>query len=259
MISLLPSTESNWRHYGKGIYPFSSSDSIELFNQNILKCPKDWRWKTETIDYDINSHGYRCPEFDTIDWENSHIMIGCSRTFGVGCPEQETIPALLSERLGEPVINLGMGGTGCDYAFFNAMRLQNIKFKKLFLLWPDIGRFFTFVDTKQKIKKYLAKDIVDWFLENGSNLNQNPVLDRYNGEYHQQLMFEEYHSIVKGTFQEKYISLDWDERSELKTLPSAKIGNLGKNDWQLKGRDLIHDCGIHNKYIVDYIMENKYV
>lgn len=256
MIDLLPSTESNWRHNGKGVYPFSSSDSQELFNQNLKQCPEDWRWKTEPISYDINSQGYRCPEFNTIDWKNSNVAIGCSRTFGVACPEEETIPHLLSERLGEPVINLGMGGTGCDYAFFNAMRLQNVKFKKLFILWPSHSRYFTFVDTRQKIKKYLAKDVVDWFLKNVPNNSENPILDRYNGEYHQQRMFEEYHNIVKGRFQERYVSLDWWERSKINPYRS---GPETKNDWQLKGRDLIHDCGLHNKYVVDYIMENKYV
>lgn len=59
------------------------------------------------IDYQVNSYGYRCPEFDTIDWENSYVLLGASNIFGEGVLEDETISYYLQEMLQIPVINLG--------------------------------------------------------------------------------------------------------------------------------------------------------
>lgn len=57
--------------------------------------------------YTVNSQGYRCPEFDAIDWENSIIFFGCSHVFGIGLLDHETVANQLSLILNCPVINLG--------------------------------------------------------------------------------------------------------------------------------------------------------
>lgn len=63
-----------------------------------------------TVTYTINSWGYRCAEFDTVDWKQCIAVIGCSFVFGTGLREEDTLPCVLSRELGLPVINLGVQG-----------------------------------------------------------------------------------------------------------------------------------------------------
>ena len=35
----------------------------------------------------VNSLNLRCPELDTIDWNNVYVMIGCSHVYGIGNEE----------------------------------------------------------------------------------------------------------------------------------------------------------------------------
>lgn len=72
------------------------------------------------IEYKFNSHGYRGSEFgETAD--NRVLVVGCSHTFGIGMPYEETWPYLLTEMLrkvhrGSFVLwNLGMFGESNDY------------------------------------------------------------------------------------------------------------------------------------------------
>lgn len=60
--------------------------------------------------YQLNAQGYRCPEFHTVDWTQSVVLLGCSQVFGVAIPEEHTLASQLNLRLGVPVINLGIPG-----------------------------------------------------------------------------------------------------------------------------------------------------
>lgn len=108
-----------------GIHKWWSCDTEHRYKQNLDRQSKDWHYRNTDVSYDVNSSGYRCPEFDTIDWENSAVIFGCSETFGTGLAQQETISHQLSEILQMPVINLGKNGTSMEYALANNLILRN--------------------------------------------------------------------------------------------------------------------------------------
>ncbi|NEQ07191.1 MAG: SGNH/GDSL hydrolase family protein [Moorea sp. SIO1G6] len=80
---------------------------------------------SEDITYQINSYGYRCPEFEMrhqVPEDAIHfVTVASSDAFGTGLPEEKTYPAVLTDflqsYLGRQVINwnLGMGGGSADY------------------------------------------------------------------------------------------------------------------------------------------------
>ena len=50
--------------------------------------------------YTLNSQGYREKEWRDIDWNNSYVFLGCSHTFGVGVPNDETLPKQVQSATG---------------------------------------------------------------------------------------------------------------------------------------------------------------
>ena len=106
----------------------------------VLNKPYQWN----DLDYNLNSQGYRCPEFEMIKWEESTVILGCSLTFGAGVNSSNTIDFFLSKLLQEPVINLGVIGTGPDFVRDNLIRLhsQNIKPKRVIVYWPWYHRWY---------------------------------------------------------------------------------------------------------------------
>ena len=71
----------------------------------------------------VNSLNLRCPELDTIDWNNVYVMIGCSHVYGIGNEENTTIPHYLSTKLNTPVINLGIPAASRTHIFLLALNL----------------------------------------------------------------------------------------------------------------------------------------
>ena len=107
-----------------GIYKWWSCDTESRFKHNLNVQDENWHYRTKQIVYNVNSSGYRCPEWDDIDWENSAVIFGCSETFGTGLAEDETISAQLSELLSMPVINMGKNGTSIEYNAVNNLILR---------------------------------------------------------------------------------------------------------------------------------------
>jgi len=72
------------------------------------------------VTYSFNSHGYRCPEFES-GADIRMISIGCSNTLGVGLPQQAIFHERFAERLRKELSatvvnwNLSMGGASNDY------------------------------------------------------------------------------------------------------------------------------------------------
>jgi hypothetical protein len=128
------------------IREYAGTDSRELFEENLKKMPADWHYRTKKISYSLNTNGYRAPEWDTVEWENSIVMLGCSYVAGIGLAEDETIPYNLSKILNRPVINLGAGGTSIAFSAYNSLLLHN-NFPKpwaVINLWTDINRLTRF-------------------------------------------------------------------------------------------------------------------
>ena len=86
---------------------FSSNDGPKEFERNLKSQPTDWKYRTKSVEYKVNSNGYRCKEWNEINWSEAIVLFGCSCTFGVGLDETETISYHLSKLTGREVVNLG--------------------------------------------------------------------------------------------------------------------------------------------------------
>lgn len=118
------------------------SDSGDAFYANLKTQPADWMYRTRTISYTDNSHNYRTQEFNTIDWANSVVMIGCSNVYGVGVDDIDTLPAQLSRLINKPVINLGVGGSSMLFALHNNLILNEVypTPRAVINVWTDLSR-----------------------------------------------------------------------------------------------------------------------
>jgi hypothetical protein len=127
---------------------WSGSDRKDVWLSN-MKDPNHYeffkknRWDNEyAIEYNFNSHGFRCKEFDQ---SPAYLALGCSFTEGVGIPIEQTWPTLLAEQINQPILNLGVGGSSLDTCF----RLLDYYIDKLnilgvFVLEPPPDRFEIF-------------------------------------------------------------------------------------------------------------------
>jgi hypothetical protein len=106
------------------VWDFQGSDKKILFDENLKTQSEDWYYRNNKIKYTLNSQGYRTQEFDTIDWENSIVIFGCSIILGAGVTDEHTIPYFLEQILNVPVINMGVGGSSIQVAFHNSMIMQ---------------------------------------------------------------------------------------------------------------------------------------
>jgi hypothetical protein len=96
----------------------------------------------DPINYGTNSYGYRCPEFNTIDWGNSYVMLGSSDIFGSGVEDDETISQRLQELLGIPVINLGFSAASNQHILLVMSMLARLhRPKKWIVCWSDNARW----------------------------------------------------------------------------------------------------------------------
>ena len=110
------------RTYGVTWIPM---DNEKNFNQ-LKKEGFPNRFTADSFNYEVNVHGFRCDDFDTIDFSKKSIVyLGCSHTFGIGSPEEDIWCSILHKLLQEHhntefnYVNLGVGG-GCidDYLRF---------------------------------------------------------------------------------------------------------------------------------------------
>lgn len=122
--------------------------------------------------YKVNSLGYRTQEFNEIDWSNSYVIQGCSACFGVGIPDEEqTVAACLSRKLGAPVINLGVSGSGIQVQYMNMIEMleQGIRPKGVFIIWPNADRYPLMEHSKiLNIGPWSDQKQLDWMLNNNS-------------------------------------------------------------------------------------------
>jgi hypothetical protein len=93
--------------------------------------------------YKVNSQGYRAPEFDSPEVFDSTWVFGCSFAFGWALAEQFTISRCLTDTLGEPVINLGQGGSSIRYQVdqFALLLSQGLRPRRVAVIWPDPQRW----------------------------------------------------------------------------------------------------------------------
>jgi hypothetical protein len=122
--------------------------------------------------YKINSLGYRAPEFDTIDWDNSYVIQGCSAVFGLGLShDDDTVSNNLSMLINHPVINLGVSGTGMMMQHMNLISMleKNVKPKGVFILYPNMDRYPLF--TKKgiiNVGPWSDRELLSWMDDDNS-------------------------------------------------------------------------------------------
>lgn len=125
---------------------FYGTDSRELYEHNLRVQPKEWSWRDRPVRYTVNSQGYRCPEWDRIDWANSILMFGCSYQFAPGVDDSETMSHQLSKAMNLPVVNLGQGATDDLFQWANSTLLysQGVRPRAVVYLWPGQSRLSEF-------------------------------------------------------------------------------------------------------------------
>lgn len=108
---------------------FNSTDNQDLYNENKKKLGNEWYYYNKKIEYKYNSWGYRCVEFDDLN-DDYILTFGCSFTEGIGLDYSDMWTTKLSKKTGLDVFNVGMGGTGVDFQFYNTTLIHNYILKK---------------------------------------------------------------------------------------------------------------------------------
>lgn len=130
---------------------FCFGDSEKLYLKNLSIMPDTWEWRTRKVHYSINSQGYRSPEWNTIKWEDSVLLFGCSFVFGVGISDEDTCAYHLSSMINKPVINLGVCGGSPMLQWVNTsiIRHNNISPKAVIYVWPWANRLVELLGSQQ--------------------------------------------------------------------------------------------------------------
>jgi hypothetical protein len=129
-----------------GEFNYIDTDTFELRRSLEKKIGTRWKYYNKTLTYTNNSNGYRAPEWDQVDWNNSVIVMGCSNVYGVGHDDNDTLPRCIERKIGIPVVNLGASGSGLSFHVENTNILlaAGIKPKAVVLLHPQAARFTYF-------------------------------------------------------------------------------------------------------------------
>lgn len=148
--------------------------------------------------YTVNSQGYRCPEFETIEWEKSILTLGCSHTFGVGAADDCTVAAQLQLLLNEPVINLGQGATGYSFSWMNSTLLKKhgVRPKAVVYIWPDYSRQSIFKSYDLTSPELWGS----WNLDSKADRNSTGIV----------LTTDEYQSAAMAHYYSENLQVLWD-------------------------------------------------
>lgn len=124
------------------------NDTKEEYRRNIRKYGKTWEWKDVNIKYKYNSNGFRAPEFNTVDWANSIVILGCSNVLGVGNLLENSVPSVVERLINIPTVNLGISGSAVDHACWNSLILhENYPHPKAIVqVWSSTQRYTDFLD-----------------------------------------------------------------------------------------------------------------
>lgn len=103
-------------------------------------CPKDHGNEVKQ-----NSQGWRSPwDFDKVDWNNSVLLFGCSQVWGDYLNTEDCLDRQLEALINVPVINLGICGSGPEFAVDTAIQLKklygNFKPKAVVHIWSHYLR-----------------------------------------------------------------------------------------------------------------------
>jgi hypothetical protein len=122
--------------------PWFQADTEYRYQANLKRMAPDWYYRDKAVSYTFNSTGYRAPEFDSVDWPNSWVIMGCSYVLGVGVAYEDTLGEQLSSMLEAPVINLGIGGGNISLMQYNTALMveRGIRPKGVIIVVPEMTR-----------------------------------------------------------------------------------------------------------------------
>lgn len=72
-------------------------------------------WTEDSIIYELNEQGFRSIPFDPT--LSAGMALGCSMTQGEGLLIEQTWPSVVSQKINQPIYNLGVGGCSMDTMF----------------------------------------------------------------------------------------------------------------------------------------------
>jgi hypothetical protein len=73
----------------------------------------------QKVEYEINSHGYRSPEFNK---NNEVLVLGCSHTYGSGMPNEFTWPEVFSNSINKKYSRLAAPGDSIGAQVYKAFK-----------------------------------------------------------------------------------------------------------------------------------------
>lgn len=113
------------------------------------------------ITYQLNSQGYRTREFLQVRWDQTLAVVGCSHVFGLGVPEDQTLPYWLETLLAVPTLNLGMTSASAWLCYINCLALIARRPRAILMVWPQPERIPQFYDQPQPAVRDLGMERLD--------------------------------------------------------------------------------------------------
>jgi hypothetical protein len=103
------------------VFSWLDTDNKSNYIDNCKNFPNEMEnWKNKSLTYKLNRFGFRNQQsFDNIksSKKTRALALGCSHTFGLGMPNEDIWPTIVSEKLQWEIINLGMPGGSLDSVF----------------------------------------------------------------------------------------------------------------------------------------------
>ena len=157
-------------------YKWFPMDNKDVFKGNLKKHPerlKELGWDKTKINYSLDSLGLRNNE-DIQHGETYTLFLGCSFTFGIGVPVENTWPYYFMQELGCKGYNAGHPGYGIDANFRSLYYLtqKGYKFDRVVML-----------NTSDRIEIFDKKSnnwqIVAWWSEHKPELKKVLLHDNF--------------------------------------------------------------------------------
>lgn len=216
---------------------FAGTDRPELFETTLKKADPNWHYRSKAIQYKSNKLKYRNDEFDTIDWNNSIVVFGCSMVFGIGVANDETISHYLQEHTGIATVNMGIGGSSNFHTWHNVLQLIDAGYKP-----KAIVNVYTTLDRLLYFGNDITCTLGGWTSDSGNSENEKRLYQSWT--LHDKHLIG-YAKLLQQTIQLLCKDIPYVECSYFQhSAESLLIPRLFKSDL---GRDMKHPGPETNK------------
>lgn len=231
-------------------------DTEEKYDLNVRK-GKYISYKKDDFYYDINANGFRCDDFDTIDFtKKSVIYLGCSHTFGIGLPEEHCWPLITHKVLNTTetynYINLSVAGGSVDWYLLFLPFFKKFNPALIISANPFTERMIMLDDFNENEK--ILRDILPSDTKLNKRFNNVNISKAYDYllrfqpdyfEYRRKVIFANIESVAKS-LNAKFISIDNE----------TLMNNQQKGIIKPRARDLMHHSK-ENHEVISSIVLNK--